>query len=106
MVSDMQLESVPTSTERIRKEPRLPMRVTVQFRKGLTKVKVDLLDISPNGAKISAINVLRPGEIIWLKIPDLAALEAKVVWTEEFVIGCEFVTPLHPSVFEGFVQRH
>lgn len=84
---------------------RLPLRVSVQYRKGQSRAVVDLVDISTHGAKLSATHVLRKGDRFWLKLPNLAPQEARVAWAEDFLVGCEFVVPLHPSVMENLLRE-
>jgi hypothetical protein len=36
-------------------------------------------------------------------VPDLEPQQAKVVWADEFIVGCQFARPLHPSVLESIL---
>lgn len=87
-----------------RKAERVPFNAAVQFRKGHTRATVKIVDISPHGARLSAVHVLRNGDTFWIKLPSLEPQEATVVWADEFIVGCEFAHPLHPSVFEAMVR--
>lgn len=62
---------------------------------------VEVLDLSPVGARIRALAPLRAGHAVWLKLPGIEPLEARVAWTRGFESGCEFVRPLHSAVFDS-----
>ncbi len=87
-----------------RKSNRLEFHAEVQFRKGRTRARVELVDISTHGARLSAVHVLRNGDRFWLKLPRIEPQEAMVGWSDEFIVGCRFVRPLHPSVLEDLVH--
>lgn len=95
----------PALTERPRIAERRPLRVTVQYRKGLAKGALDVIDISTHGAKFSAAMPMRAGETFWIKLPALASLEARVAWRDGFTVGCEFLAPLHPSVVDSLLHQ-
>lgn len=88
-----------------RKAERVPFNATVQFRKGQARATVKIVDISPHGARLSAVHILRNGDVFWIKLPMLEAQEATVVWADEFIVGCEFTHPLHPSIFDNMVRN-
>ena len=88
-----------------RQVERKPYEGAVQFRKGHTRVTVKIVDISTHGARLSAVHLLREGDTFWLKLPLLEPQEATVAWADEFIIGCRFAKPLHPSVLEMIVRN-
>lgn len=88
----------------MRQAERVPFSAAVQFRKGHTRATVKIVDISPSGARLSAVHVLRNGDTFWIKLPMLEPQEAKVVWADEFIVGCQFLRPLHPSIFENILR--
>ena len=88
----------------MRQAERVPFSAAVQFRKGHTRATVKIVDISPQGAQLSAVHVLRNGDTFWIKLPMLEPQEAKVVWADEFIVGCQFLRPLHPSIFENILR--
>lgn len=95
-------ESLPTRLGR--QVERRSYEGAVQFRKGHTRVMVKIVDISTHGARLSAVHLLRQGDTFWLKLPLLEPQEATVAWVDEFIVGCRFVRPLHPSVLETIVR--
>ena len=86
--------------EQPRKCERRTIRGKAQCRRGATRETVELRDLSPAGARVVALAPLRAGFSVWLKLPGIEAVEARIVWTRGFESGCEFVRPLHPAVFE------
>jgi hypothetical protein len=83
---------------------RRPLDATVQFRKGHVRAIVKILDISTHGVRIAAIHQLRVGDTCWIRVPNLEPQQAKVVWADEFIVGCAFARPLHPSVLENILE--
>jgi hypothetical protein len=45
------------------------------------------------------------GDQVWLKLPGMDALSARVAWELDLMIGCKFDVPLHPAVFAKIVNR-
>ncbi len=87
-----------------RKSRRALFRADVDFGHKGRRCKVSILDLSVHGIKIRAIHKLTIGDEFWMKLPGLAPLSARVAWVRDFVIGCEFVTALHPAMFEAILQ--
>ncbi len=72
---------------------------------GGSPMQVKLHDLSSGGFRTSWPYTLRKGATVWLKIPGLEALEARVAWHENFQIGCSFTQPLHPAVLNAVVRK-
>ena len=87
-----------------RRAERHPFAASVQCRRGMNRETVEVIDISACGARVRALVPLRPGHPVWLRLPRLEAIEARVVWTRGCESGCEFVRALHPAVFESIAQ--
>ena len=83
---------------------RYPLVVDAQIRTGSTRTMVRIVDISVSGVRLQAARSLREGEAFWLKLPLIEAREIRVAWVNQFVVGCEFLQPLHPSVLENIVN--
>ena len=45
------------------------------------------------------------GTRVWLTLPGLAALQAKIVWNDGTMVGCEFDTLLNPLVMDNILAR-
>jgi len=96
--------SRPVDDRPRRQAERKPLSATVQCRRGIAREVVDVLDISAGGARIRTLSPLRTGDVVWLRLPGIEAIQARVVWTRDFESGCEFVRALHPAVFENIAQ--
>ena len=48
---------------------------------------------------------LAEGESVFLNLPGLQSQVARIVWTDKFVTGCAFDTPLADIVFDQIVAR-
>jgi hypothetical protein len=83
---------------------RFPLAVEAQIRRGNARSMVKLIDISVSGVRLQAAHSLRQGEVFWLKLPVIESRETRVAWANQFVVGCEFLQPLHPSVLENILR--
>lgn len=61
--------------------------------------QVSLRDLSATGFRFETANHIPLSRIVYLTMPGLEPLKAKVIWTEGEQYGCEFTRPLHASVF-------
>jgi hypothetical protein len=85
---------------------RVSVSADVQLRSpGKGSQTVHLRDLAADGCSIQAVNLVQLGEVFWIKLPGLDALECTVCWETEFVAGLEFVRPLHPGVMDMLVKR-
>jgi hypothetical protein len=74
-------------------------------QRGASGVSVQVLDLSTHGFRASTHLDLQKGADVWLKLPGLEALHARVAWMNGYLVGCEFVRPLHPAVLQMVVRR-
>lgn len=95
-----ELTNSPGSKER---GNRTPVEIDIGYREGSARGSVHVVDLSPSGVKIESHLLLESGTHIWLKLPGLEALQARVAWVRKQHAGCEFVRPLHPAVFDRVV---
>ena len=95
---------VPTRRER--KSQRIEVNVGAGLRqRGASGVSVRVLDLSPEGFRAATHLELSEGTDVWLRLPGLEPLHARVAWTEGHFIGCAFERPLHPAVVAMIVQK-
>jgi hypothetical protein len=87
-----------------RRVERKPIAATVQFRAGTRRASVSVRDISQFGARVSGVFLVRQGDTFFLKLPSIEAIEARVVWVEEFEFGCEFTRPINDVVLESVLR--
>ena len=74
-------------------------------QRGAHAITVQVMDLSVTGFRAATHLTLEGGSDIWLKLPGLESLHARVVWQRGHRIGCEFVRPLHPAVLEMLVRN-
>jgi len=88
-----------------RRALRKPVRLTAQLRdRGSTrKFTIALVDLSLSGFRAETIARLHEGTLVWLTLPGMAGLEARVVWIDHVRCGCAFTQPLHQAVFDRIV---
>jgi PilZ domain len=69
-------------------------------QRGAHAVTVQIVDLSTTGFRAATHLEMLPGADVWLKLPGLESLHARVVWMRGHLMGCEFIRPLHPAVLE------
>jgi hypothetical protein len=83
---------------------RKPVAFQAQLRdRRSTRVKIRVLDLSITGFRAEADYSLHEGDTVWLALPNMAGLEAKIAWVRGNVIGAAFLQPLYPAVFDHIV---
>ncbi len=89
----------------MRREQRVRYSAEARIRYGGRRGSAEVNDLSPGGARLATMDQLEPGMKLWLKLPELEALQATVMWAERFDAGCSLERPLHPAVFEWIVKH-
>ena len=74
-------------------------------QRGASGVTIQVIDLSTHGFRASTHLDLQRGSDVWLKLPGLEALHAKVAWSNAHYIGCAFERPLHPAVLQMMVRK-
>jgi hypothetical protein len=83
---------------------RRPVAFKAQLRdRRSTRIKISVLDLSITGFRAEADYSLHEGDTVWLTLPNMAGLEAKIAWVRGNVIGAAFLQPLHAAVFDHIV---
>jgi len=67
--------------------------------------RVKAFDVSSTGCRCEFVERPNIEECVWIKFDGLEALEARVSWVQDSNAGFEFVTPIHPAVFDMMLQR-
>jgi hypothetical protein len=73
-------------------------------QRGAHAVTIQILDLSTHGFRAATHLDLLPGSDVWLKMPGLESMHARVAWMQGHLMGCEFVRPLHPAVLDMVVR--
>ena len=74
-------------------------------QRGASGVTIQLLDLSVSGFRAATHLELEPGIDVWLRLPGLESLHARVVWQRGHLLGGEFIRPLHPAVLAMVVRN-
>lgn len=89
-----------------RKSERVALDVGAGLRqRGGSGVSIQILDLSTDGFRASTHLDLPHGTDVWLRLPGLEPLQAKVAWSKGQYVGCAFARPLHPAVLEMIVKK-
>jgi len=89
-----------------RREKRVGFELPVRCKHGMVRSTVMLKDMTPRGAMISGLEILRIGEPVTLFLPSLAPKTAFVIWSEPMTSGLEFEWALHEDVFATLVADY
>jgi hypothetical protein len=73
-------------------------------QRGAHAVTIQVMDLSTHGFRAATHLNLMTGSDVWLKMPGLESMHARVAWMNGHVMGCEFVRPLHPAVLDMVVR--
>ena len=105
LTGELAMSGIP-ATPPGRQEERQHCHIGAGLRqRGASGVTVQILDHSTQGFRASTHLELASGTDVWLKLPGLEALHARVAWTRGNAVGCKFVRPLHPAVLSMVVSR-
>lgn len=89
-----------------RSAPRIRLHIPASMRpSGSTGFSVIVKDLSLSGVACEALTGMSAGTRVWLTLPGLAALQAKIVWNDGTMVGCEFDTLLNAAVHENILAR-
>jgi PilZ domain len=89
-----------------RSAPRVKLKIPAQMRpSGSPAFAVIVRDLSLSGVACEALTGMSAGTRVWLTLPGLSALQAKIVWNDGTMVGCEFDTLLNLAVMENVLAR-
>jgi hypothetical protein len=96
----------PIPQKKPRKVERLPLRAELAVRRtGRRSQVLDVSDLSRHGCCLSFNDPPQKGDWIWVSLPGLAPIQARVRWTDARRAGVEFVHPIYDAVFELLLLR-
>jgi hypothetical protein len=78
---------------------RKAKRVPVDFEAGMREFgaiggEVHIHNLSTHGFMTEADDLYPVGSYVWLNLPGVGRVNARIIWRDCFRYGCEFVTPL------------
>lgn len=92
--------------EQARRQNRVGLKGTVRSRHpGSKRFPAEILDLSPGGCRVELVQQVAVGDVVWIGLPGLDAIQSNVCWSQGYQAGVAFVTPLHPSVFDLIATR-
>jgi hypothetical protein len=88
-----------------RTDRRRSVRAPVSFdskvgRGGLGRALCKVIHLTAHGARLQTYTGLQRGSSIWLTLPAIGYVVADVIWSDDFIAGCEFHTPLTMGQYE------
>jgi hypothetical protein len=96
----------PSDIGQPRKAQRVALNAEVLVRRSSGhSYRVRVFDLSPHGCKVEFVERPTLDERTWVKIDGLDALEGLVCWVDGFVVGIDFIRPMHEAVFDHVVKR-
>jgi hypothetical protein len=89
-----------------RRSDRVALNADVSLRRsGQHTYRVHVYDVSPHGCKLEFVERPKVVEHVWVKFEGLDSVECLVSRVDGFVVGVDFVRPMHPAVFETLIAR-
>lgn len=73
---------------------------------GLGRIEAMIMDLSLTGFRMRCMTRLTGEKNIFMALPSFSAIESKICWVDGDIFGCEFVTALHPAVFDHIVSKY
>lgn len=92
--------------EKPRKVSRVPLQKDLAVRQTGRRARVlEVSDLSRFGCCVTFEDQPFEGEWVWVTLPGLEPVEARIRWVENRRAGVEFVHPLHDAVFNLLLIR-
>lgn len=107
----MNVEAIPLDRSRrsaalLRRDPRTPVALTCRLRIGSGPWRpANLVDLSRSGFRIAWLPSGSVGRSLWVRIPGLEAMPARIRWRDLGGVGCQFDRPLGIAVVEHFSRK-
>jgi hypothetical protein len=77
------------------------VRIDAEIReKGAGKQKISVLDLSRSGFRMHCIFLIPADRTVFLTMPGLESMEARIAWHDGDYYGCEFTQRLHEAVYD------
>ena len=90
----------------LRRDPRTSVALTCQLRIGSGPWRPgSLVDLSCTGFRIAWMPSCSPGKQLWVRLPGLEAMPAKICWHDLRGVGCQFDRPLSAAVVDHLTRK-
>lgn len=70
------------------------------------RFKVSVIDLSRTGFRMETGNIIVADTKVYLTMPTMQSLQARVAWQDAVYYGCEFSQPLHESIFDHIAKQY
>lgn len=95
----------PDGTER-RRSGRVALDSNILVRRlGSFNFEVALHDVSTGGCRVQLLEPSEVGDPVIARFPQLEPLGSRVCWAEGTITGVQFLTGIHPAVFDSLLTR-
>jgi hypothetical protein len=89
-----------------RRSPRVAVADEVGIRRiGSFNFQARLDNVSAGGCRVELIEAYEVGDRVIARLPQLEPLGARVCWTMGATAGIEFLSGMHPAVFDSVLLR-
>ena len=89
-----------------REDDRWPVLLAATVATGTYKQNVSVVNLSVVGCRIQCDNGLPPTGYVLISLHGFAALDGKIIWSEDNSAGIVFHPPLHPAVLNQIVEQN
>jgi hypothetical protein len=96
----------PDGTAERRQCGRVPVNSEILVRRlGAFNFNLALKDISAGGCRVVMLEPTAIGDPVIARLPQLEPLGSRVCWAEGTTTGLQFLTTMHPAVFDMLLTR-
>ena len=96
---------VPDGGER-RRSGRVVLDSNILVRRlGSFNFEVALRDVSTGGCRVQLLEPSAVGDPVIARFPQLEPLGSRVCWAKGTTTGVQFLTSIHPAVFDSLLTR-
>lgn len=106
MMNSTQTDKYAFAAQEDRSAHRTRLSIPASLRPaGGKKIQTVVRNLSLSGFSATAISRIPGGTMCWLTLPDQDALQARVIWWEQGLVGCAFDDLLGPMLYESILMR-
>ncbi|MEP3227188.1 MAG: PilZ domain-containing protein [Parasphingorhabdus sp.] len=89
-----------------RRNPRRIVEAEIFIRQSDTQIfRATLSDLSVSGFKMTSYTGVDDKKPIYIRLPGIQTLGARVIWSDHQDYGCAFQNVLHPAVLDHLAQK-
>jgi hypothetical protein len=89
-----------------RQAERMPVELQAGLRElGAAGKDARIHNLSTHGFMAEADEYYQVGTYVWLKLPVIGGVNARIIWRDCFRYGCEFVTPIDSEQCHAALAR-